>query len=118
MNRFALALTLSLSLGACAAVDGNFMGGKTPVSAASKEGATAVAFEPMSSVPPAPIKEDVPSLLSSDVWVPGYYQPVAGNWLWHQGQVRDQKDGYKLIPASYREQGGKVYFTPPNYIKK
>src|ERR1700744_2302327 len=69
----------------------------------------------MSSTPPEPRKEDVPQLSDKDVWVPGYYQPVAGTWVWHQGERRDAKEGYTLVPASYREEGGKVTFQPPRW---
>jgi hypothetical protein len=116
MNRIAIAFFISLA-GGCAAIDGNFMGGSTPAATASKEGATAIAYEPMSSEPPAALKEDAPALEAGQVWVPGYYQPVAGSWLWHQGQVQQKKDGYRLVPASYREENGKVYFTPPRWSR-
>ena len=116
MNRIALALFFSV-LGGCAAIDGNFTGGNTSAPTASKERAVSVAWEPMQSEPPAPQKEEQPTLAAGEVWMPGYYQPVAGNWLWHQGQVQQQKEGYRLVPASYREQGGKVYFTPPRWTR-
>jgi len=109
---FALSL-LSLTAGGCAAMDGNFVGKSEPT--ASNTSAAKNAYEPMGSLPPAPLKEDVPSLDSKEVWVPGYYQPVAGNWIWHQGQKQEQKSGYVLMPAAYREEGGRVYFTPPRW---
>jgi hypothetical protein len=116
MNRTLLALTFFSSLaGGCAALDGNFVGGTTPTPNTSKSESKGYVYEPMQSQPPAPLKEDQPALAAGEVWVPGYYQPVAGNWLWHQGQVQSQKDGYKLLPASYREEGGKVYFSPPRW---
>jgi hypothetical protein len=116
MKRTVLALSfLSMTslVGGCAAIDGNFVGGSkaTTAASASKE----LAYEPMGSLPPNPQKEDVPSLSQHEVWVPGYYQPVAGTWLWHQGQVQQQKDGYRLVPASYKEQDGKVVFSPPRW---
>jgi len=114
MKRTLLALSLSLSTFGCAAIDGNFTGG-TSKSTASPAKVTAFAYEPMGSMPPDARKESVPDLKSNEVWVPGYFQPVAGSWLWHQGQVKETKDGYKLVPASYREEGGKVVFTPPRW---
>ena len=69
----------------------------------------------MESQPPAPQKEDLPTLASGEIWVPGYYQPLSGTWIWHQGQVTQQKEGYRLVPASYHEENGKVYFTPPRW---
>lgn len=117
MTRTALALILSLSFaGGCAAIDGNFVGGQTPaaVQSQSKE-ASVYKFEAMDALPPEPLKESVPEMDASKVWVPGYYEPVAGNWLWHQGEVRDLKEGYRLMPASYRQADGKVYFTPPRW---
>jgi hypothetical protein len=115
MNR--VALIFVFAVGGCAAIDGNFMGGNRTASTASKERASTVVYEPMQSQPPAPQKEDRPSIQSGEVWVPGYYQPVAGYWLWHQGQVREQMEGYTLAPASYREADGKVFFTPPRWIR-
>ena len=69
----------------------------------------------MGSPPPEPRKEDAPKLASKEVWVPGYYQPVAGTWVWHQGEVREPKDGYTLIPAATREENGKFVFSPPRW---
>jgi hypothetical protein len=115
MNRISIALLFSL--GGCAAIDGNFMGGSSTAKTASKESATPIVYEPMSSQPPATLKEDLPALQAGEVWVPGYYQPVAGTWLWHQGQILQQKEGYRLLPASYREVDGKVYFTPPRWSR-
>jgi len=120
MKSLVLVCSLSLSLGACAALDGNFMGGKRPASAelrpnASKEAAVSPRFEPMLSPPPTRAAEPVPELAVDEVWVPGYYEPVAGNWLWHQGQIRPRKDGHTLVPATYREVSGKVYFSAPSW---
>lgn len=114
MKHTILALSFGPMMFGCAAMDGNFQGGATPqraVQSSSKE----TAYEPMGSMPPAPQKEAVPQLAQGEVWVPGYYQPVAGTWLWHQGSVLPQKEGYMLVPASYREEGGKVYFQPPRW---
>jgi len=69
----------------------------------------------MASPPPEPRKEDLPKLQDKEVCVPGYYQPVAGTWVWHQGEVRESKDGYTLIPASYKEENGKFIFSPPRW---
>lgn len=116
MTRTILAFSLSFSLWGCAAIDGNFMGGttlgsKTAESAPTKQ----VTWEAMASQPPAPMKEEVPQVGTKEVWLPGYYQPVAGIWLWHQGSILPQKDGYHLVPASYREEGGQVFFSPPRW---
>src|SRR6478609_9145458 len=111
MKRTLIALSLFSLAGGCAAIDGNFQGGKTAATGSSKSESKAYVYEPMQSTPPSPLKEDVPSLASGEVWVPGYYQPVAGNWLWHQGAVQEKRDGYTLLPASYKEDSGKVYFT-------
>jgi hypothetical protein len=116
MTRSWILASLFSLAGGCAAIDGNFVGKTAPSSKAAPARSSGIAYEPMESLPPSPLKEDVPSLdASKEVWVPGYYQPVAGNWLWHQGRVEEKKDGYKLAPASYREEGGKVYFTPPRW---
>jgi hypothetical protein len=116
MKRTLLSFSMLFSLASgCAAIDGNFVGGSsggtTPAQSSSKEHV----YDVMESQPPPAQKESVPSLSANEVWVPGYYQPVAGNWLWHQGQVQPVKAGYKLVPASYREEGGKVYFSPPKW---
>jgi hypothetical protein len=105
---------LSLSAGGCAAIDGNFVGTAAP-NTATAQTSKPVEYEAMGSLPPSPMKEGLPSLSGNEVWVPGYYQPVAGNWLWHQGQVQEKRDGYTLLPASYREEGGKVFFSPPKW---
>jgi hypothetical protein len=112
MTRSLLASLFALSLGGCATVSG------TPApasSSSSQSGGSYAAYEPMASPPPAPRKEDVPRLADKEVWVPGYYQPVAGAWIWHQGEVRENKDGYTLVPATTREENGKYLFTPPRW---
>jgi hypothetical protein len=116
MNReiFLALAFVSMSAGGCAAIDGNFVGKAAPTTATA-QASKPVEYETMSSLPPAPMKEDRPSVGAHEVWVPGYYQPVAGNWLWHQGQIQEQRDGYTLVPASYREEGGKVIFSPPKW---
>jgi hypothetical protein len=102
-----LVLLISWALGGCAIVSGSpTTNASTPV--ASK-------YEAMESLPPAPQREDVPKLADGEVWVPGYYQPVAGTWIWHQGQPAPSKAGYRLVPAGYHEENGKVYFTPPRW---
>lgn len=106
MTRTLLASVLCLAVGGCATMSG------TPAGSSS---ASASSYETMSSTPPEPPKEDQPKLSEKEVWVPGYYQPVAGSWIWHQGEVRQGKEGYALIPASYREEGGKVTFQPPRW---
>jgi hypothetical protein len=107
MKRSVLISLFALSLGACATVSG------TPESASqSKPG---MAYEEMASAPPTPRKEDSPKLAEKEVWVPGYYQPVAGTWVWHQGEVRESKEGYTLIPAGTREEKGKFVFSPPRW---
>jgi hypothetical protein len=107
MNRSLLVSLLALTLGGCATVSG------TPATGSSSQGGSA--YETMQSPPPEPRKEDVPKLATKEVWVPGYYQPVAGTWVWHQGEVRESKDGYTLMPATTREENGKYVFTPPRW---
>ena|SRR5438132_10588455 len=100
-------LLVSWSLGGCAIVSGS------PAPATTS--ATTSKYEVMESQPPAPQSENVPTLAAGETWVPGYYQPLSGTWIWHQGQVTAAKDGYRLMPASYHEESGKVYFTPPRW---
>jgi hypothetical protein len=69
----------------------------------------------MAMPPPERRKEESPKLGASEVWVPGYYSPVAGTWVWHQGEVRPAKEGYTLIAASIREENGKYVFSPPRW---
>jgi hypothetical protein len=110
MKRSILVSLLALGLGGCAEVSG------TPATAPSTTASSGVAYEPMHSPPPQAPREDQPKLSSQkEVWVPGYYQPVAGTWLWHQGEVRDLKEGYTLIPASTHEENGKFVFSPPRW---
>jgi hypothetical protein len=96
-----LALAIGLG-GGCATVSG---------STTSTDGAYAT----MHSPPPAPQKEDMPKLEGKQVWVPGYYQPVAGAWVWHQGAVTEDKEGYKLMPPSYKQENGSYVFVPPRW---
>lgn len=110
MKRFLMLPFLSLSLGGCAVLSSS----PAPSSAASSS-TSGSAYEAMSELPPEAQHEDVPKLDEKQVWVPGYYQPVSGIWVWHQGQVMNEKSGYKLLPASYRAEGGKVLFTPPRW---
>jgi hypothetical protein len=91
----------------CAIVSGS-PGASTAVATPSK-------YEAMESQPPAPQAEDAPKLADGEAWVPGYYQPVSGTWMWHAGQVTPSKAGYRLVPASYHEESGKVFFTPPRW---
>jgi hypothetical protein len=98
---------LTLPAGGCALVSGS------PASSSAAPAPTT--YEPMGSPPPSPQVEDVPRLADNEVWVPGYYQPVAGTWIWHQGAVTQERVGYRLVAASYREEGGKIYFTPPRW---
>src|SRR3954452_13670956 len=100
-------LLVSWAVGGCAIVSGS------PTAATNT--ATSSKYEVRAPQPPAPQSEDVPTLAAGEIWVPGYYQPMAGTWIWHQGQVASAKDGYRLMPASYHEDGGKVYFTPPRW---
>ena len=99
---------LAMSVGGCAIVSGTPSGTTTAAATQSR-------YDAMESQPPAAQHEDVPKLSEREVWVPGYYEPVSGAWIWHQGQVTSQKDGYRLVPASYHEENGKVYFTPPRW---
>jgi hypothetical protein len=108
MKRF-LTLVPFLALGGCAIVSA------TPSATTSSTTASSSQYEAMESQPPQAVKEDVPQLAKDEVWVPGYYQPVAGTWIWHQGQAAPAKEGYRLVPASYKEEAGKVYFTPPRW---
>jgi hypothetical protein len=109
MKRSILVSLLALGLvGGCAEVSG------TPAGESTTAGAMA-AYEPMRSPPPEPRKEDLPKLEPKEVWVPGYYLPVAGTWVWHQGEVRESKDGYTLIPATTHEENGQFLFAPPRW---
>ena len=111
MKRSILVSLLALGLGGCAEVSAN-----SPATTSSAPAATTgYSYEPMGSPPPEPRKEDTPKLASKEVWVPGYYQPVAGTWVWHQGEVRESKEGYVLIPASTHEENGKFVFSPPRW---
>jgi hypothetical protein len=96
-----LLISMALVLGSgCATVSGT---------------STNSAYSAMHSPPPAPQKEDIPKLADKEVWVPGYYQPVAGAWVWHSGSVAQEKDGYRLMPASYKQDGDSYVFVPPRW---
>lgn len=111
MKRSILVSLLALGFAAgCAETSGS------PASATSTTASSpGFAYEPMGSAPPEPRKEDAPKLASKEVWVPGYYQPVAGTWVWHQGEVRESKEGYTLIPAGTHEENGRFVFSPPRW---
>ena len=102
MKRSILVSLLALGLAGCAETASNSPSATTPAQSST----SGFAYEslvgypsPAGSAPPEPRKEDAPKLASKEVWVPGYYQPVAGTWVWHQGEVRESKEGYTLIPA-------------------
>ena len=107
MKRSLLVSVIAFVVGGCATVSGT-VGSNGSTASTSK-------YEAMSSPPPEPRKEDVPHLADKEVWVPGYYQPVAGTWVWHQGEVRGAKEGYTLVAASYKEEAGKFLFSPPRW---
>lgn len=86
-------------------------GGCATVSSSTTDGA----YASMHSPPPSPQREDMPKLSEKEVWVPGYYQPVAGTWVWHQGSVTQDKEGYRLMPASYKQEGASYVFVPPRW---
>jgi hypothetical protein len=114
MNRFLIVLSFASLAGGCAAIDGNFVG-TAPTTKTATNAPKPIEYEAMNSLPPEPLKEERPSLAANEIWVPGYYQPVAGNWLWHQGQIHEKRDGYTLFPAEYSQSNGKVHFTPPKW---
>jgi len=105
MKRAFGVLLLSGALSGCAVLS----------SSSSSTTTTSTAYQPMASMPPPAQREDPPRLADKEVWVPGYYQPVAGTWLWHDGQVMPDKQGYTLVPASYKEENGHVFFSPPHW---
>jgi hypothetical protein len=96
----------ALPLVGCAAVSS---------SPGSSSGSQVTQNDSMSSLPPAPQSESVPQLEEGQVWVPGYYEPIAGAWMWHKGRVTAEKVGYRMVPASYRQEGARVVFTPPRW---
>jgi hypothetical protein len=98
---------LSLSLSACAVISSG--------NGSSAPSAATASYPTMESLPPAPKQEDQPQLADKEVWVPGYYEPLAGAWIWHSGKVTAEKAGYRLVPATYTEESGKVYFNPPRW---
>ena len=112
MKRSILVSLLALGLAGCAETASTSTTAATTPAQSSTSG---YAYEPMGSPPPEPRKEDAPKLASKEVWVPGYYQPVAGTWVWHQGEVRESKEGYTLIPATTREENGKFVFAQPRW---
>jgi hypothetical protein len=112
MKRSILVSLFALGLGACATTAGT---SSTDAQPASQQANGGLSYEPMATPPPEPRKEDAPKLADKEVWVPGYYQPVAGTWIWHQGEVRESKEGYVLIPASTKEENGKFVFQPPRW---
>ena len=109
MKRFmAILPLLTLTASGCALVSSS-------PAASSAASSPSSAYEAMSSTPPEAPKEEQPKLEEKQIWVPGYYEPVAGTWIWHTGQATTDKSGYRLVPASYREEGGKVFFAPPRW---
>lgn len=89
--------------------------GCATISSSAAPAASSGAFQTMNSPPPEAKHEDVPKMSANEVWVPGYYQPVASTWVWHQGEIRETKPGYMLIAASVRENAGKYTFQPPRW---
>jgi hypothetical protein len=69
----------------------------------------------MHSPPPDPSDDTAPHAQRSQVWVPGYYEPVSGAWAWHPGRVVDKRPGYRLVEARYIENGGEYHVEAPRW---
>ena len=64
--------------------------------------------------PPPERKEDVaPRLGPAQSWVHGYYEPMAGAWIWHPGRVVKDRPGYRIVDAKYVELGGEFHVSHP-----
>jgi hypothetical protein len=98
--------TIMATLVACAALPG------CALLSSSTVGGEAV----MHSPPPPERKEEAsPRLGAEQAWVRGYYEPLAGSWIWHPGLAVDAKPGYRVVQALYSESHGEFRVSPPHW---
>jgi hypothetical protein len=115
MKRASVLLLAGVLSGGCGVLSSSAPASSSSSSSSSSSASSRANYEAMNSMPPAPRSESTPRLADKEVWVPGYYQPMAGAWVWRDGRVMPDKTGYTLVPAAYQEENGKVLFTPPHW---
>lgn len=69
----------------------------------------------MHSAPPEPKEDVVPRLALDQAWVPGFYEPSSGAWIWHPGRVVAKKPGFRVIEAQYLEQNNEFRVRLPHW---
>jgi hypothetical protein len=72
----------------------------------------------MKHPPPAPKEERVGSVRAGEVWVRGYYEVFAGDWVWRSGHPQLKRPGYYVVDAQYVEDNGEYGVLPPHYSRE
>jgi len=68
-----------------------------------------VEYVEVQSPPPALQVETVPAPMSGQVWIPGYYDYVDGQYVWKSGHFEPQREGYVYVAPRYEH--GKYYVS-------
>lgn len=72
----------------------------------------------MRSAPPAAKTDAVPQPARGQAWVPGFYEPAFGAWVWRPGRLVDSKPGYEVVEASYVEESGEFRVRLPHWARQ
>jgi hypothetical protein len=72
----------------------------------------------MHSAPPQPKDEVVPKVALGEIWVPGFYEPASGAWIWHPGRVVAKKPGFRVVEAQYLEQNSEFRVRLPYWERE
>lgn len=68
--------------------------------------------------PPPPKNEAKPDVgCSEHLWADGYWDYLAGQYIWHSGQWVPANPGYDLVQARYRQHEGEWTLELPHWKK-
>ena len=68
---------------------------------------SAVEYVEVQSPPPALQVETMPAPVTGQVWVPGHYDYVDGQYVWTAGSMQPERTGYVYVTPRYVD--GKYY---------
>lgn len=60
--------------------------------------------------PPPPQAEVVPVVPSGQVWAPGFYEYVHGQYVWRRGHLMAGRSGQHWVPESWERRGDHHHF--------
>ena len=69
----------------------------------------------MRSPPPEPKADVTPHPTRGQAWVPGFYEPTFGAWVWRPGRIVHSKPGYHVVEAKYVEEAGEFHVRLPHW---